>query len=154
MPPGRSNGVATTPPNREIPPVPHLVASQPPFALATPAFRHRALAALAARAPIGPGREIALAWFLCARLIDGAIGAARLSGAARASRSAAARSWLASAGLPAACRLPLARVMDACGTEGDADHRLIARTVADALGATGDHLDAPARAELEPLTRA
>lgn len=139
--------------NRQIPPVPHPVASQPPFALATPAFRHRALASLAARAPIGPAREVALAWFVCARLIDGAIGEPRLSGSTRAARTAAARSWLATAGLPAACRLSLAKVMDACGAEGDADHRVIARAVADALGATSDHLDAPARAELEPLSR-
>lgn len=145
--------MATTWPDCQIPPVPQLVTSQPPFALATPTFRHRALASLAARAPIGPGREVALAWFLCARLVDGAIGIPRLSGAARSARSAAARSWLASAGLPAACRLSLAKVMDACGVEGDADHRTIARAVADALGATAEHLDAAARAELEPLAR-
>lgn len=129
----------------------HSIAVQPPYALANPAFRHRALAALVARAPIGPAREVAIAWFVCARLIDGVRGTGRLSGAARSARAAAARSWLSSAGLPAACRMPLGKLIDACGGDGEPDHRRIARAVADALGATGEHLDGPARAELEPL---
>lgn len=148
---GCSNGVATRRPAGEIPRVSQAATVQPPFALSTPTFGHRAIAALAARAPMGPAREVALAWFVCARLIDGATGQARLSATARSARAAGARSWLATAGLPAACRMALAKVMDACGGEGEPDHKRIARAVAEALAATADHLDAPTRAEMEGL---
>jgi hypothetical protein len=146
--------VATAAGGCEIPRVSqHAPAPLPPYGLPTPVFRHRALAALAARAPIGPERDVALAWFLCARLLDGAGGAAPLSPAVRASRAAAARTWLASAGLPAACRVPLGRVMDACGTEGDPDRARLAKALAEALRVTGSHLDAAARDEIETLAR-
>ncbi len=152
---GGSNGVATRPKPRDIPPVPQpAAAAQPPFALAIPVFRHRTLAAHAARAPMGPAREVALAWFLCARLIDGATGQRRLPATVRQARAAAARSWLASAGLPSSCRLALGKLMEACGTEGEPDRQRLARAAADALAATADHLDPSARAELESLTRA
>lgn len=141
-------------PHGQIPGVSHPAAVRPPYALATPTFRHRALAALVARAPIGPGREVALAWFVCARLIDGVRGEGRLSGSVRSARAAAARSWLSSAGLPATCRMPLGKLIDACGGEGEPDHRRIAGAAADALRATSEHLDGPARAELEPLANA
>ena len=100
---------------------------------------------------MGPAREVALAWFLCARLLDGAVGTTRLSAGVRGARATAARSWLASAGLPAACRMPLAKVIDACGVDGDVDPQRIARTVTDALTATAEHLDGAARSELETL---
>lgn len=128
------------------------IGAQPPYALAVPAFRHRALAALAARAPMGPAREVTLAWYLCARLIDGATGTQPLSATVRQARAAAARSWLASAGLPTSSRMTLGKLMDACGAES-VDPARIARAAADALGATSAHLEAPALAELEPHTR-
>lgn len=151
---GASNGVATGPCRGEIPRVPHhAAAAQPPFALAVPVFRHRTLAALAAKAPMGPAREVALAWFLCARLIDGTTDPFRLSAPVRQLRAAAARSWLASAGLPSACRIALGKLMDACGSEGEPDRQRIARAASDAMSATAEHLDPAARAELEALTR-
>lgn len=150
---GCSNGVATQRRGGEIPRVSQPAAPQPPFALSTPTFGHRGIAALAARAPMGPAREVALAWFLCARLIDGATGPVRLSGPARSARAAAARSWLATAGLPASSRMALGKLMDACGAEGDPDHKRIARAIADALAATAEHLDPPTRAEMEGLAR-
>src|SRR5690349_12491010 len=42
----------------------------PPYALSSPAFRFRALAVLAGRAPLGGQREVALATYLAARLAD------------------------------------------------------------------------------------
>lgn len=144
--------MATGTGRREIPRVSQPpVGAQPPYALAVPAFRHRTLAALAARAPMGPAREVTLAWYLCARLIDGATGPQRLSAQVRHARAAAARSWLASAGLPTSCRMPLGKLMDACGAEPEPDRQRIARTAADALGATAEHLEAAARAEVEQL---
>jgi hypothetical protein len=149
-----SNGVATGTGPGEIPRVSQpSIGAQPPYALAVPVLRHRTLAALAARAPMGPAREVTLAWYLCARLIDGATGPHRLSPAVRHARAAAARSWLASAGLPTSCRMTFAKLMEACGADGEPDRQRIARTAADALGATGDHLDPSARAEVEQLAR-
>lgn len=133
--------------------VPHPAAAPPPYALVIPVFRHRALAALAARAPIGPSRDVALAWFVCARLIEGNFSPAPLSGTARSARAAAARSWLATAGLPTTCRLPLGKLMDACGADGDPDYKRIGRAAADALAASAEHLDAAAKGELEALAR-
>lgn len=155
MPPG---GAATewrpAAARARLPPVSqHAPAPLPPYGLAAPEFRHRALAALAARSPIGPGRDVALAWFVCARLLDAALGTARLSAATRSARASAARTWLASAGLPAACRLPLGRLMDACGTEGPPDRAKVAKAMAEALRVTAPHLDAPARDEIEALAR-
>lgn len=151
--PGGSNGVARGIGPAQIPRVPHHAAAQPPYALSTSTFRHRSLAALAARAPIGPARDVALAWFVCARLLDGVTGAQPLSGSARAARAAAARTWLSGAGLPAGCRLTLSRLIDACGAEGEPDRSRLAKAVTEALRATGDHLDPAARADLESLAK-
>lgn len=146
--------MATAAAGSEIPRVsPHAAAPLPPYGLQPPAFRHRALASLAARAPIGPERDVALAWLVCARLLDGAIGPAPLAPATRAARTAAARTWLASAGLPAACRVPLGRVMDACGSEGEPDRARLAKALTDALRVTAANLDAAAREEIEALAR-
>lgn len=151
---GPSNGVATGIGHGQIPRVSQpSLGAQPPYALAIPVFRHRALAALAARAPMGPAREVTLAWYLCARLIDGATGPQRLSATVRHARAAAARTWLASAGLPTSCRMSLGKLMDACGAETEPDRQRIARSAADALGATAEHLDPAARAEVELLAR-
>lgn len=138
---------------RQIPAVTH-PAMHPPYGLASVSFRHRALASLAARAPIGPARDVALAWFVCARLIDGAAGPEPLSDAARTARAAAARTWLAGAGLSASVRLVFAKLIDACGTATPPDRARIAKGVSDALKVTGDQLDAPSRAELEPFAKA
>lgn len=140
--------MAGPPPPEQIPRVTH-PAIHPPYGLATVTFRHRALATRAARAPIGPARDVALAWFLCVRLIDGALGPAPFSDAARAARAAAAKTWLAGAGLPASARLPFSRIVDACASPGRPDPARIARGVTDAIKATVDHLDAPSRAELD-----
>lgn len=136
----------------QIPRVTH-PAPHPPYGLAPTTFRHRALAALAARAPIGPARDLALAWFVCARLVDGAVGPLPLSEPARVARSAAARTWLAGIGLPAGTRAALTRVVDACGASGAPDGGRIARAITDALRLTGEHLDPHARAELEPFAK-
>lgn len=127
------------------------LAARPPFALGAPTFRFRALAALAARAPIGPARDVALAWYLCARLVEAAV-ASTLPAAARASRAAAARAWLASTAVPPACRVSLTRVVDL--SSADDDGSSLARALADAIEATAEHLDAATRAELEPLLTA
>ncbi|HYD53194.1 MAG TPA: hypothetical protein VEA99_11220 [Gemmatimonadaceae bacterium] len=88
----------------------------PPYAIIAPAFRFRALAALAGRAALGGPRELALACVIGARLAH-ALVPQRLSvdDAARAARAAGARAWLASAALPPATRVAMARLYDATG---------------------------------------
>lgn len=123
----------------------------PPFALATPAFLFPALAQLAGRAPLGGAREVALACFVTARLAAGVLPPRELSAEVRRTRAASARSWLAALSLPAALRVPFARLADASGQ--DEREPIIAALERVAAGAN-EHLDAPARAELEALARA
>lgn len=150
---GGSNGVATAHAAAQIPRVTH-PALHPPYGLASVTFRYKALASSAARAPIGPARDVALAWFVCARLLDGVLGADPLSEPVRTARAGAARTWLAGIGLAAGHRLPFSRLADACGAPGAPDRPRIARAVADALKGTADLLDPQARAELEPFVKA
>lgn len=120
----------------------------PPYALAVPRFRFRALAALAGRAPLGGSREIALAVFLLARLVDDA---RRRDGdaTARRTRAAAAQSWLSALALPSSVREPMARLAEATG--GDLD--TVRRALAAVAEVTGKLLDTPSRAELERLAQ-
>lgn len=95
----------------------------PPYALALPTFRFRALAALAGRAPLGGPREAALACLLAARLAAPLVAGAPVTfdDAARAARAAGARTWLASMAVPAAARVPAARLFDATGRPSAAE---------------------------------
>src|SRR5213082_3183085 len=110
----------------------------PPYALATPTFRFRALASLAGRALLGGPREVALATYLVARLVDDCLPTRELPLHARAERSSAARNWLSSVALPATVRVPLTRLAEATGAE-TAD---IAAALAGAISATSTYLDA------------
>ena len=128
-----------------------MIGLTPPFSLDVPTFRFRALASLAGRAPLGGEREMALAALMAARLADAGLLAVPLSAPARASRAAGARVWCSTLTLPAAARMPLARVVDASETAARA-------TLADALAAfaavAGSVIDAPSRAELADLVTA
>lgn len=122
----------------------------PPYALATPTFRFRALASLAGRAPLGGGREVALATYLVARLVDDCRQVKALAPEMRAARSSAARSWLANTALPAPVRAPLARLAEA--TEVEVPE--LASALDAVITATAPYLDGSARLELERLARA
>ena len=124
--------------------------STPPFALAVPVFRFRALAALAARAELGGPREVALACFLAARLARGVVGPMPLSPEIRAARAAAARSWLSSLALPAGVRLPLARLID---HTGGTDAAGMGQALARVTDITAKYLDPGALSELQQLGR-
>lgn len=89
----------------------------PPYALAVPSFRFRALAALAGRAVLGGPREVVLACFVGARLATALVRGAEpaLSDEVRAARASGARTWLGAIALPASTRVPLARLIDATG---------------------------------------
>ena len=122
----------------------------PPYALTTPHFRFRALAALVGRAALGGEREVALATLLAARLVVGALPPQLLPQGVRITRANGARAWFASLALPAALRQSLARLADAT-TSVDRDSLEPAlRTV---IEVTGPQLDVPALAELNEVLR-
>ncbi len=90
------------------------VIGQPPrFALATPHFRFRALAAFAGRASIGGDREIAMACLVAGRLAATMLPPFQISSSDAKTRSAAAKQWMGSLSLPAPVRAPLSQVADA-----------------------------------------
>ena len=122
----------------------------PPYALATPAFRFRALASLASRSSLGGPREVTLATFLVARLVDDCLPDKSLPAASRAERASGARAWLANLTLPAAVRAALSRL--AAATGGDPGG--IAAALTSVISAVDAYLDAPSRLELERLERA
>jgi len=122
----------------------------PPYALSAPTFRFRALATLAGRAPLGGAREIALATYLVARLVDDCLPERLLPPTLRAERSAAAKAWLANMALPVAVRGVLTKLAEA--TAGDRCD--VAPTLASVIGVTTAYLDAAARTEIDRLARA
>jgi hypothetical protein len=105
------------------------------------------LAALAGRGQIGGDREVALAAFATARLVNGVLPPNALPAPARAARATAARQWLSALALPAALKTPFARLADATAAN-TSDVRAAMRVMIDAAGPM---LDAPSRAELERL---
>jgi len=128
-----------------------VIAARPPFALASPQFLCPALAQLAGRAPLGGGREVALACFVGARLAATLLPPHALPPAVRVARAGATRAWLATLSLPAALRIPCARLVDASAGD-DAD---VLATALERVGAlAADQLDGAARAEMESLARA
>ncbi|HKW46245.1 MAG TPA: hypothetical protein VJN70_02335 [Gemmatimonadaceae bacterium] len=121
-----------------------------PYGLTPPVFRFRALAGLAGRAALGGPREVALATFLVARLVDDCLPQRELALTARVERSAAARGWLGSVALPTAVRAPLTKLADA--TAGNLADVSVA--LANAISAVDAYLDAAARLELDRLASA
>jgi len=120
----------------------------PPYALSSAAFRFRALASLAGRAPLGGPREVVLATYLVARLVDDCVPEKQLPVAAREERSTAARGWLANIALPAPVRTALTKLAESTAHGTD-----IGPTLASVSTATSSYLDAAARTELDRLAR-
>lgn len=123
----------------------------PPFALAQPVFLFPALAQLAGRAPLGGTREVALATFVAARLAAGLLPPYPLDADVRAGRAAAARPWLATLALPAALRVPFARLVDATG---QANVEAVVAALEHVQAGIAEHLDGASRAELDALAQA
>lgn len=120
----------------------------PPYALAPLRFPFRALAAQVGRGALGGERECGLACLMAARLASALLPASRLPAPLRLARASAARGWLAALALPAALRIPVARVVDA--SAGDDTLRL-AQNIRVLAIAAAQWLDTPSRAELERL---
>jgi hypothetical protein len=123
--------------------------SVPPYAVAPIVFPFRALAAYAGRAPLGSGREVALACLMVARLAAPGPGAA-LPVAVRASRAAGASRWFASLKLPSGLRAPLARVAAASARESAEE---LAEALRAVIGAARKHLDEASITEMEGVVR-
>jgi hypothetical protein len=121
----------------------------PPYALVTPVFRFRHLAALAGRAPIGGTREVALACFVAARLVsDCCDPTLELDEEARAARCAGAKAWLGTIAIPAPVRTPVARCAEGSQLP---DSKAMAALVSGLAKAADSFLDPAARSELEAL---
>ena len=120
----------------------------PPYALTPTTFRFRALAALAGRAPLGGGRETALASYVVARLAVGCLPESSLPLEDRTNRAAAARTWLASLALPVPVRAPLVKVIESTRHDSRPAVGAALVTVADVAAS---YLDGPAVAELREL---
>jgi hypothetical protein len=103
----------------------------PPYALATPRFRFRALAALVGRSPLGGEREVALATLLAARLVVGTMPPTPLPQSVRITRANGARAWFAALALPAALRQTLTRLLDATTSVDGEGLEAALRTVID-----------------------
>ena len=91
---------------------------------------------------------MALAALMAARLADAFLLEVPLSAAARGSRAAGARVWCSTLTLPAAARIPLARVVDA-SENGDRAH--VAELLSAFAVVAGPLLDPASRAELADL---
>lgn len=125
-----------------------MIGIAPPYSLAAPTFRFRALASLAGRAPLGGEREMALASLMAARLGEGLLLEVPLSAAARTGRAAGARVWCSTLTLPAAARIPLARVVDA---SENGDPAQVAEALSTFAAMAGPVLDGASRSELADL---
>ena len=123
--------------------------SVPRYAVAPIVFPFRALAAYAGQAPLGRGREVALACLMVARLSSPGLGAALPVGI-RAARAAGASRWFASLKLPSALRAPLTRVAAASARESASE---LAEALSAVIGAARKHLDEGSVAELEGVVR-
>ena len=123
----------------------------PPYALAAPHFRFRALAALAGRSPLGGEREIALATLMAARLVVGALPPQPLPQGVRITRANGARVWLAALALPAPLRQSLARLVDATTS---VDREGLEASLRSVIEVGTPQLDALSIAELRDVLRA
>ena len=123
----------------------------PPYALAAPLFRFRALAALAGRSPLGGEREIALATLMAARLVVGALPPQPLPQGVRIMRANGARVWLAALALPAPLRQSLARLVDATTS---VDREGLEAALRNVIDVGTPQLDPLAIAELRDVLRA
>jgi hypothetical protein len=121
----------------------------PPYALPAPVFRFRNLAALAGRAPIGGAREVALACFVAARLVNDCCDPVlALDEDARTARCAGAKGWLGTIAIPAPVRTPVAKLAEA---SANGHPEAMAPLVSALAKAADSFLDPAARSELDSL---
>ncbi|MGH7679874.1 MAG: hypothetical protein ACRENU_15495 [Gemmatimonadaceae bacterium] len=122
-----------------------------PYSLSPTAFPFPALASMAGRAPLGGPREVALACFLVARIVDDGRIFPSLPPELRLQRVHGIKHWLGAASIPTAIRNALSRLADATAA-GDSS---AVRTALDSvMTVTANQLDPGARLELTRLAQA
>lgn len=119
-----------------------------PYALDVPTFSFASLAALAARAPLGGLREVAIATFAAARLADD-VRPDGLSVEERKERASAARRWLSTLSLSDPVRRAVTDLIGATELDG----RATAGAVRRVMEVTGGVLDPASQSDLERLAR-
>ena len=120
----------------------------PKFALVTPVFRFRSLAAAAGRASLGGDRETLLACLQLARVCTGLLPPFELSRELTLERTENTKQWLASLAMPSGVRSTAFGVIG--GLTGH-DRARLAEAVEDLVKAAPPHLDEAARVELTHL---
>jgi hypothetical protein len=125
-----------------------VIGQQPRFALATPQFRFRALAAFAGRAALGGDREVALACLVVGRLAAGMLSPLDLQASDAKARSAAAKQWLSGLSIPSSIRIPLTHVADAVAT---GNPMTTASALEKMLVAVSRNIDEPSAAEMRAI---
>jgi hypothetical protein len=123
-------------------------ASATPYAVEPIVFPFRALATFAGHAPLGRGREVALACLMAARL--SAPAGAPLAASIRAARAAGASRWFASLKIPSALRAPLSHVAAASARDSAPE---LAEALGAVIAAARKHLDEASLAELDGVVR-
>jgi hypothetical protein len=123
--------------------------SQPPYAVAPTEFRFPALAALAGRAQLGGDREVALAMYVTARLVQDSVGAGCLGDAARLERAANAKTWVSSFALPGPARQSIIHLIES--TAGDTAS--LVEDLRAVVASARPYLDIQSQAELDRLAK-
>ena len=119
-----------------------------PFALDTPTFSFPALAAQAARAPIGSARDVAIMAFTTARLAE-EVRSGGLTVEERQARAAATRKWMTTLSLPETPRKAFQDLVSATEQDGPATALALRRVIE----VTGAQLEPAGRAELDRLAK-
>jgi hypothetical protein len=120
----------------------------PRFALTTPVFRFRAVAALSARASLGGDRETVLACLQLGRLCAGMLPPYDMSGEQLLQRTENTRQWLSSLAVPSGVR---ATAFGIFGALSGHDRARCAEALLDLVKAASGQLDEASRAELNAL---
>ena len=125
-----------------------MIGQQPRFALATPAFRFRALTALSARASLGGDRETLVACLQLWRLCAGILPPYELSRELVLERTENTKQWLSSLAIPSGVRSTAFGIF---GALSGLDRARCAIAFVDLVKAASAQLDEAARAELNAL---
>jgi hypothetical protein len=120
----------------------------PRYALATPVFRFRALAALSGRASLGGDRETLVACLQLGRLCAGILAPYEISRELTTERTENTKQWLSSLAVPSGIRSTAFGIF---GALSGLDRARCAIAFTDLVKAASAQLDEAARAELNVL---
>jgi hypothetical protein len=125
-----------------------VIGQSPRYALATPVFRFRALAALSGRASLGGDRETLLACLQLGRLCAGILPPYEMSREVTLERTENTRQWLSALAVPSGIRSTAFGIF---GALTGFDRARLADAFLDLVKAASGQLDEASRAELNAL---